>query len=249
VLVLHGGPGSPGDVADLARGLSDRFRVIEPLQRRSGTVPLTVARHVDDLHGLVASLPDRRPFIVGFSWGAMLALAHSAEYPGDAGGIVLVGCGTFDAGARRQLQATLESRMDSVMREKLANLEAIADPDERLCAYGAAIRPLYSFDADPSAGPMDPCDARGHEETWADMTRLQREGIYPAAFAAITCPVLMLHGGADPHPGTMTRDLLWQVIPHLEYREWEECGHYPWLERRVRAAFLAALGNWIRMHS
>ena len=34
LLVLHGGPGAVGDPAPVARGLADRFRVLEPWQMR-----------------------------------------------------------------------------------------------------------------------------------------------------------------------------------------------------------------------
>jgi hypothetical protein len=44
VFVLHGGPGAPGTVATLARKLGEWFRVLEPMQRRSGEEPLTVPR-------------------------------------------------------------------------------------------------------------------------------------------------------------------------------------------------------------
>jgi pimeloyl-ACP methyl ester carboxylesterase len=77
------------------------------------------------------------------------------------------------------------------------------------------------------------------------MVRLQEEGAYPAAFAAIETPVLMLHGAADPHPGRMIRESLAPHLPQLEYREWERCGHYPWLERAVRHEFLDVLRAWL----
>ena len=86
VFVLHGGPAAVGDVAPIAKGLSGSFRVVEPWQRGSGSVPLTVARHVADLHELVAKLGGDTPLaIVGHSWGAMLALCYAAEYPREAG--------------------------------------------------------------------------------------------------------------------------------------------------------------------
>ena len=53
LLLLHGGPGAPGYMAPVARELSDAFRIIEPLQRGSGEEPLTVARHIADLHDLI----------------------------------------------------------------------------------------------------------------------------------------------------------------------------------------------------
>jgi pimeloyl-ACP methyl ester carboxylesterase len=84
-----------------------------------------------------------------------------------------------------------------------------------------------------------------HEETWADMARLQRDGIYPAAFAAIGAPVLMLHGNADPHPGRLISEDLRTYIPHLEYQELPKCGHSPWLERQARQAFFETLKAWL----
>jgi len=46
VIVLHGGPGAPGYMAPVARGLADSFRIVEPFQRGSGGEPLSVARHM-----------------------------------------------------------------------------------------------------------------------------------------------------------------------------------------------------------
>ncbi len=77
------------------------------------------------------------------------------------------------------------------------------------------------------------------------MVRLQEEGVHPAAFAALRSPVLMLHGAYDPHPGDMIRASLEPYIPHLEYREWERCGHSPWAEREVRDEFFAVMRSWL----
>jgi pimeloyl-ACP methyl ester carboxylesterase len=41
-------------------------------------------------------------------------------------------------------------------------------------------------------------------------------GIEPQAFAAITAPVLMVHGDDDPHPGAI-RETLRPFLPQLEY--------------------------------
>ena len=57
VVAIHGGPGTPGGMAQVARTLADQFRVLEPLQRHSDAEPLTVARHVEDLHKVVETLP------------------------------------------------------------------------------------------------------------------------------------------------------------------------------------------------
>lgn len=251
VIVLHGGPAAVGTAAPLARGLADTFMVFEPWQRGSGAVPLTVGQHVADLHALVL---DRcgaaRPAIVGHSWGAMLALAYAAAHPDTAGPIVLVGCGTFDPVARARMKAIFAERTDSAMKGRLEHLvEEYPNPGDQLIQRHELTEKLYTYapiaKAERDEGPTEPFDIRAHDETWGDMIRLQEAGIYPAGFAAITSPVLMLHGAYDPHPGQMIRASLLPHLPHLEYREWEQCGHYPWREQFVREEFFAVLRDWL----
>jgi pimeloyl-ACP methyl ester carboxylesterase len=247
-VLVHGGPGAPGTLASLARGLAARYRVLEPYQRRSGPEPLTVAHHVADLHDLIAArCPDEPPVVVGSSWGAMLALAHAAAHPGDVRGLVLVGCGTFDPEARERFRRTVAERMTPVLTaryERLAN--EIPDPDERLAEAGRLFQSLYAASRileDPGEADAPLPDARGHTETWYDMLRLQAEGVYPAAFAAITAPVVMLHGEFDPHPGRMIAASLRPHLPQLEYVEIDQAGHEPWREQGARRRFLVLLYN------
>ena len=251
VMVLHGGPGAPGGMAPLARGLADSFRVLEPLQRGSGGEPLTVPRHIEDLHELVGTRRrEERPALVGHSWGAMLALAYAAAHPGRVSSLVLIACGTFDPVTRDSMKATLDERMDDDLRRRMERLaEEFPDPDERLRALAALLEPLYSYDLLPSEQEDEAADGRAHQETWEDMVRLQEEGVYPAAFAAIDAPVLMLHGAVDPHPGRMVRAGLEPYLPQLEFREWERCGHEPWRERAVRDEFFAVLRRWLTRQS
>lgn len=223
VIALHGGPAAVGSAARLSAGLSNRFRVLEPWQRGSGAEPLTVGRHVEDLHTLILALPSpRRPVVVGESWGAMLALAYAAAHPQNVGALGLVGCGTFDLASRATLSETLASRASH----------------------------RHPYDYAPLAPPYEdalpePFDRVAHAQTWDDMARLQHEGFYPQAFTAVRAPVLMIHGDHDPHPGMMIRDSLKPYLPSLQYRELAKCGHSPWIEQHARAVFFATLEAWI----
>ena len=248
VILLHGGPGAPGYLAPVARKLADSFRILEPFQRRSGTEPLTVARHVTDLDDLIKShCTEQRPAIVGHSWGAMLALAYAAVHPDSVACLALIGCGTFDAVARNHMEAIRTARIDKKRRDQIKQLvREIADPDKRLRALGRLILQVDSFALIPAEDETAICDARGHEETWQDMLRLQDEGVYPSSFANIHSPAIMMHGAFDPHPGRLIHAGLAPFLPQLEYREWEQCGHYPWLEKTARDDFYATLRAWLR---
>ncbi len=249
VALLHGGPGAAGEMASLARDLAGGFRILEPRQRRSGGPPLTVARHVADL---AAVLPEGTA-LVGWSWGAMLALSFAAAHPGRARSLALVGCGTYDEASRAVYRRAVDARLGEEGRRQAARLRremaAAASDEERdrlLADLGRLLGRAQAHDPLPEDdGGALPVDARGHDETWADALRLQAEGVEPAAFAAITCPVLMLQGDEDPHPGAATADLLRLFMPQLQYRGLARCGHRPWAERYAREPFLAALGEWL----
>jgi len=249
VAVLHGGPGAPGEVGPLARALAGRFRVYEPLQRRSGGPSSTVASHVADL----AEVLPPGAALVGWSWGAMLALSFAAAHPGRVRALALVGCGTYDETARASYLRAVDERLGEEgrkraarLRRELAGAARAGERDRllgdlgRLLGGAQAHEPLPEEEGEPLW-----IDARGHEETWADAMRLQAEGKEPAAFAAISCPVLMLHGDQDAHPGPATRDLLRRFVPQLEYCGFPRCGHKPWAERHARRPFLEGLMEWL----
>jgi len=235
-------------MAPVARGLADSYRAIEPFQRGSGSELLTVARHVADLHEVVAACAqDCRPALLGASWGAMLALAYAAAHPGSTGPLVLVGCGTFDPVARAAMQSTVAERMNDEIRAQLKQADQL-DPNARMKASAEATAPIYSYNPLSLPHADDEVDARAHDETWDDMLRLQTEGVYPAAFSAIKVPVLMVHGAFDPHPGGLTTQTLRPYLPQLDYRELEHCGHYPWIERAAGAAFFSLVRDWLGRH-
>jgi pimeloyl-ACP methyl ester carboxylesterase len=181
----------------------------------------------------------------------MLALAYAARHPDSVSALALVGCGTFDPVSRARLRSTIEERMDENYRRRMDHLNTeFPDPAERMLKLGELGDTLYSYDPVPveQDGHAEPFDLEAHTQTWDDMVRMQEAGLYPGAFAAIRCPVLMLHGTYDPHPGPLIRDSLLPHLPQLEYREWERCGHSPWLERAVRDEFFLTLREWLSQH-
>ncbi|OFW55630.1 MAG: hypothetical protein A2V75_00800, partial [Actinobacteria bacterium RBG_16_70_17] len=188
VALLHGGPGAPGSMVSLAWELAGGFTVLEPLQRRSGGAPLTVARHVEDL---AVVLPEGAA-LVGWSWGAMLALSFAAAHPGRAHSLALVGCGTYDAADREVYERALVMRLGEGSLRRVEELRrrmagaAGAQGDRLLAALGRLMEEAQAYDALPETGDPVRVDRQGHEETWGDVLRLQAEGVEPAAFAAIT---------------------------------------------------------------
>src|SRR5579862_220715 len=119
VVVLHGGPGAPGSASGLGRALAPHLQVIEPLQRRSGLVPLTVSQHVEDL----AAVAPNPATLIGWSWGAMLGLSFAARFPERVSDLILVGCGTYDTATRALFKQTLDQRMGDEGRCQIRALQ------------------------------------------------------------------------------------------------------------------------------
>jgi pimeloyl-ACP methyl ester carboxylesterase len=247
VHVLHGGPGAPGSAQTLAEALADSFRVHEPLQRRSGEVPLTVAQHVADLDAVI----EENTLLVGWSWGAMLALSYTTTHPAKVRGVALVGCGTYDAPSRAAYQQAMQERLTprdreelNALRRAMAKAEGAEERDALFARIGAidgraqSVDLLHETDADMRA------DAGGYE-TWPDVLRLQDEGVEPQAFTTITAPVILFQGERDPHPGKLTYDCLHAYMPQLVFVEIPDSGHAPWLERAGRERFLSGLTAWL----
>lgn len=247
LILLHGGPAAPGYMKPIAEELAGQFRVLEPFQRSADNKPLTVARHVQDLQDVIKAYCGReKPFIIGHSWGAMLALAWATEHPEIPKALVLIGSGSFNEQTRERMHAIREKRMDARFRRHLEQLpRKHPKPNVRLAVLGGMFQRLDSVDLIKVKNHLHPCDAIAHTQTWLDMLRLQREGVYPQAFDVIECPVLMLHGDDDPHPGPMIRDSLVPYLGQLEYVSWAQCGHYPWLEKAAYEEFYQKLMDWL----
>ncbi len=250
VVVLHGGPGAPGEMTPLARQLSTAFTVLEPLQRGAGTTPLTVAGHVADLHEILKGAARTAPVrLVGFSWGAMLALTYAARHARDVERVVAIDCGTFDKDTRRVYQTRMAERTDPLSRARIAQMERTlaSEPDQSrrdhvFAELGRIYTRLQAFDpVETDSLESTKCDERAFRETWADALSLQEQGVQPAEFSRITAPVTLIHGAADPHPGRLIYESPRPFIRTLRYLEIPRCGHKPWIERHAAGAFHALL--------
>lgn len=106
VVVIHGGPG--GDYRSLLNAKAfaeDGFFVVFYDQRGTGLSERVdrsqftgVQIMIDDLHAIIAhfqSSDDQKVFLMGHSWGAMLATAYIDQYQNEIDGVVLAEPGGF----------------------------------------------------------------------------------------------------------------------------------------------------------
>jgi len=97
VVVLHGGPSIEHQyMRPEFDGMSKMARVIYYDQRGCGRSALSDSYkwkdHVEDLRKLIDNLaPNQKVFLVGSSWGSILALLSTQKYPNEIVGLILSG--------------------------------------------------------------------------------------------------------------------------------------------------------------
>ena len=71
-MILHGGPGAIGDVSELCLYISDFQSVLEPLM-----IEKSLQKQIDLLKEELSSPVN----LVGYSWGAIMAILLANTYP------------------------------------------------------------------------------------------------------------------------------------------------------------------------
>ena len=88
VAVVHGGPGAPGSVAAIARELSKKRSILEPIQTKTN-----LEGQIIELRDIIEEFGDMPITLIGHSWGAWLVVFVAARYPQLVKKLILVSSG------------------------------------------------------------------------------------------------------------------------------------------------------------
>lgn len=239
VAVLHGGPGAPGELAPVARKLSVRQGVLEPLQNAD-----SVSGQVEELAGCLRGSGEAPLAVVGFSWGAWLGLLLAARHPELVGKLILVSSGPLTPDQAAVVLSTRLGRLEpDAAGEARALLAAGSGLDDAgLARLGALLSRADAFDPLPaSPGDAVACRADIFAKVWPEAAALRQSGALLQEAARLRCPVLAIHGDFDPHPVAGVREPLGRVVADFTCVVLSRCGHTPWRERQAREPFYQAL--------
>ncbi len=242
VVLVHGGPGLWDYLEPLGDLIGAGRTVYRYDQRDCGrSLPAdgperagqSMARSVQDLEELRAHWGADRLALVGHSFGATLALAYAGTHPGRAavvGYLSGVGIGdwrTPNRAALARLQATYAARLDELSAKDRTRGRTWDEEVEwrRLTWASDYADPAAGFDlARPMAETRLPIN-------WAanSALRFSDDDVLPWA-QAVTCPVAIMHGAADPRPAANVVALA-AHLPRARVRIIAGAGHLPWVER------------------
>jgi len=243
--LVHGGPGAPGSIALVARGLfASGISTIEPFQTAT-----TVQGQIAELAQTI------RPYgpltLVGHSWGAWLATLTAAQYPDLLQKLILVSSGPFEAHYAGGILDTRLSRMTSSQREEAEGyLKAMHEgtlTGDEFAAFGGLMDEVDTYcpveKADDSG--LIPCDSAVFSGVWAEADTMRASGELLKRAAEIRCPVIVIHGDYDPHPYRGVEEPLERILDDFQFFLLTKCGHTPWEERYARDAFFQILRDEI----
>ena len=247
IAVIHGGPGAPGEMAPVARELSKRHGVLEPLQTAS-----TLQGQISELEIILKRHGHPPVTLVGHSWGAMLSFIFAAQCPSLVKKLVLVSSGAFEDKYAERITATRLSRLTD---EEMVAVDSLSrtlddknatDKNRVFAELGNLISRADSFDPLPHESEIFVCQYDIYRSVWKDAQKMRTNGRLLALGKQIHCPVLAIHGDYDPHPAAGVRDPLSGVLEDFTFILLEKCGHRPWIERAARDRFYGILEQAMR---
>jgi pimeloyl-ACP methyl ester carboxylesterase len=201
--------------------------------------PRDIDTHVADEIAVLDHLGWGRAWLMGHSWGGLLAMHLAVAHPDRVNGLVLFDTlGAIPDGGRAALSANLVARLRPPDRARLDALVALQESGSEEPTLVAQILTTlwpsysYAYDEVPAPRPLRlevplpdvPDTMASVEAHWAAGT-LERE------LPKLDLPALLIHGVADPLPSTASVETA-ALIRDARLELIEESGHFPWLERR-----------------
>lgn len=260
LVILAGGPGLDVDYMEsVTDTLAMTHRCVLLQQRGTGRSRLPAVDettinwdgYLGDLEALRQHLGVAKLTLLGHSWGMTYALAYAGAYPERVRGVVTLGSAPITAEFMQVFGDNRSSRLHPSEQELLAywsDPERWArDPDRALLEYLRAITPTDFFDRSKGVAhamrwQLAWCHGRvgevAEKTIWTEMDLRPR-------LAAITCPVLMVHGYQDV-AGEANMLAAKAAIRHAKLEFVHRAGHYPWIDQPAEAwrlvlPFLASL--------
>lgn len=240
VVLVHGGPGAPGEMEPVARELSKNFGVLEPLQTKN-----SIAGQVEELKIQIIENAEIPVTLIGWSWGAWLSFIVSAKNPDLVSKLVLIGSGPFEAKYAESIMPIRLSRLNMEEGERVGELITMLQKgnasDNDLEEFGRLMKKADSFDQDLDDGQGIKLQVDIYKKVWRDAEKLRKSGELLKYSKLIKCPVVIVHGDYDSHPYEGVRKPLSKVLKNVKFILLKNCGHHPWLESQAREKFFKIL--------
>ena len=237
VVVLHGGPGAHHDYLLPGFDLLGNGRTLIYYDQRGGgrspvgrEVPVGWQEQVADLEVLRGMWGIDRLTLVGYSWGAMLAMLYAVQHSASVDRLALVSPAPASRAEREVFEERFQARtMSPALLQKRADLRAGGLRERDPAAHAAELFALavagYFHDPDksPDLTPFRVTE-RTQKEIWASLGDFD---IRPE-LRTLSLPAVVVHGDDDPIPW-QTAERTAEAL-HGRFHLIADCGHVPQVE-------------------
>jgi len=242
---------------DFAPVLPTHRLIAYDLRNRGASDPAPAARGVPDdvadLEHLRGALGLSRCATLGHSYVGLVVVLHAMRHAAAIERVVLIGAPPPDAAATYPPELAYRDEVLPAAFAELGRLQqrrASSEPAAFFRAAWDALRPIYVADpADAAKIRWDRSELANEREFVAYWTAtvqpsIQALRISPADLAALTAPVLVVHGRKD-RSAPFGAALDWVArLPAARLLEVPDAAHAPWLEDpSVLPAIVAFLGE------
>lgn len=240
--LIHGGPGAAGEMAPVARELSNHTGIIEPLQTE-----LTIEGQVDELKSILEKYADLPVFLIGYSWGAWLSFIFASQYSELVSKLILVSSGPFEQKYADKIMELRLSRMNTNDKLQVTNLlhefdnPNLPDKNEIFTKLGKYMTKADTFESIEYQEEKVECNYKIYENIWTQASQMRKSGRLMEFAKNIKCPVIAIHGDYDPHPAEGVKEPLSKYIKDFRFVFLKNCGHKPWIEKYAKNKFYEIL--------
>jgi proline iminopeptidase len=256
IVTLHGGPGASQDYLRPQFDLLATGRTLLYYDQRGGgqspapsKAPLDSRAQVADLAAIVRA--ESRPVpatLLGFSWGASLALLFALEHPELVARLALIGPGPAWPGARRRYEAEFERRQaaaDVTAARAELSRSGLREKDPDAFWRRAFELSVVGYFKDPArAKNLTPFRVSSRAQK-AVQESLKDADLRPR-LKEIKVPTLILHGRYDP-VSLESSETLAQLMPDARLVVFEDSGHALYAEETER--FVREMDAFLPRHA
>lgn len=244
VVVVHGGPGAPGEMKPVAEELSKNFGVIEPLQTKK-----FIDGQVKELKKVIEENTILPVYLIGWSWGAWLSYLLAARYPNLVKKLILVSSGPFEASYAQGIMNTRLQRLSTQEQKRVEEiiqlLQIMKANDVIFNEFGDLMDKADSYSPLPhkNGEKIEKSDLQSeiYEKVWPEADELRKSGKLLEYGEKISCPVIAIQGDYDPHPSEGVEKPLSKMLENFHFYSLKHCGHHPWFEKEARNKFYEIL--------
>lgn len=257
IVILHGGPGLDHTyLLPQMQALAKTHKLIFYDQRGTGgsvapvdTNSITMENFVEDLEGMRKVFKLDRMNLFGHSAGTTLALFYAVKYPHRLRSLILANAPGASTEFFAKAGQTQQQRLSDTEKAAYAKLTQSEDFKNRTpAAMEELFRILFRvtfYDrqlADSLTLKFSPNTAKNMALIAPLLFRKMPAFDLHPQLAAITCPVLIIHGDYEAIPREAPQKIQAQ-IKNSQFVLLKNCGHFPYIE--VPAEFFKAVKEFL----